>query len=788
MAEAFQPRFVDLVRNITTTVGKGNFVLGPAAMGFASLSAALEPGDSFYYSAISLDKPGEREVGRGTLQPDGTVSRDPINGVLTHFTSGNKTIALIAAAEWFNGMQTGGGAADEISAAGTVADGVDDDRAALLSADSSAEGDGKTLVIRRGVHRVASDLVFTSQVRFVRGARLRPGAGVNLHFAQGYLADDWNHCFDISAAGSSVTGERAPNGYVTPQHFGADPTDASADDRPAIEAATEYAALQPIRDEYAVGLPVKFPHPGDGNYYVTRTRPIYVARTTHWFGETRIYLREYGGVEIRAADGLDAVVFAFHPGGASAPAEYETVADPGAAIPGIGKAFSGLRSRFSDLSFLPESGASVRQGFVHNAVCFFDRCLAAGFSEAGFHAHANTSGSMLNRFAAPGITNAGNSSGSVPASALGYDGTGAVYGNVNGSIYTGCYAQDGAASGNGGAHGFVAHGNNAGTIKYIGCDAAGHQGAGFLENSSVGCELIGCHSAQNAWKVSHGASHYICVKHHVSGAASEPGAGADWRDYWMAVSASEADSAWAPATTYHPSGGVNVCDANSRTSVLAHYTEGGIEAGVVARNHTSVLGGNAPERTPYHGELDSARIEVVKGISSSAIGFGGERTPGNAATAYAASLGTPNSYTGGRLLQFGDAQDNAVNHASRVRLTFSTTRNVYGFENADSATNYLLAFPGSNFSSNGRSGSRAGLLAPNGLIVGDRTSTLSRNVRLFAALNFADITDAKFGAVARGDMWFYAQPSAGGKIGAVCTAGGAIGAGAVLKEWGAIDA
>lgn len=105
MADAFQPKFVDLVRNTTSTQGTGNFTLGPAATGFTSFTAALQAGDSFYYSAIGVDKPAEREVGRGTLQANGSISRSPISGTLTNFSSGTKTIALIAAAEWYGTTQ-----------------------------------------------------------------------------------------------------------------------------------------------------------------------------------------------------------------------------------------------------------------------------------------------------------------------------------------------------------------------------------------------------------------------------------------------------------------------------------------------------------------------------------------------------------------------------------------------------------------------------------------------------------------------------------------------------------
>ena len=111
MADPFQPTFVDLVRNTTMTAGTGNFTLGAAVMGHTSFTAACAAGDSFYYSTIAVDKPTEREVGRGTLLADGTISRDPIGGVRTNFSPGAKTIALIAAAEWYSQIQAGPSAA-----------------------------------------------------------------------------------------------------------------------------------------------------------------------------------------------------------------------------------------------------------------------------------------------------------------------------------------------------------------------------------------------------------------------------------------------------------------------------------------------------------------------------------------------------------------------------------------------------------------------------------------------------------------------------------------------------
>ena len=101
MADGFQPKFVDLVRNYTTSVGTDDFVLGPAVNGFGSFTDACADGDQFYYSAIGIDNPGETEVGRGTLLAGGVIGRDPFSGTRTHFKSGTKAVALVAAAEWF---------------------------------------------------------------------------------------------------------------------------------------------------------------------------------------------------------------------------------------------------------------------------------------------------------------------------------------------------------------------------------------------------------------------------------------------------------------------------------------------------------------------------------------------------------------------------------------------------------------------------------------------------------------------------------------------------------------
>lgn len=102
MTLPFTPRFADLVRTYTHTQGTEAFMPGAAVPGFSSFADALREGDQFYYCAQSVTRPAEREVGRGTLLADGSIAREAVDGALTSFSAGTKTVALVAAAEWFS--------------------------------------------------------------------------------------------------------------------------------------------------------------------------------------------------------------------------------------------------------------------------------------------------------------------------------------------------------------------------------------------------------------------------------------------------------------------------------------------------------------------------------------------------------------------------------------------------------------------------------------------------------------------------------------------------------------
>ena len=87
-----------------------------------------------------MDKPAEREVGRGTLTANGQISRSPIDGAPTNFSNGTKSIALIAAAEWFTQVQSGGGGSSAALATRALLAATPSSQPAVLLAEAGREG------------------------------------------------------------------------------------------------------------------------------------------------------------------------------------------------------------------------------------------------------------------------------------------------------------------------------------------------------------------------------------------------------------------------------------------------------------------------------------------------------------------------------------------------------------------------------------------------------------------------------------------------------------------------
>ena len=172
MADVFQPKFVDLVRNYTTTTGTDGFLLGPAVNGFESFTDACAVGESFYYSALGVDNPADTEVGRGTLLEGGVIGREPISGHKTNFKSGTKTISLVAAAEWFSQLDwaRAGGGPTNVKSFGAKGDGATDDTTAIQAAlDHLDSIGGGALYFPEGRYAVSSYLSVPSHTT-IRGS------------------------------------------------------------------------------------------------------------------------------------------------------------------------------------------------------------------------------------------------------------------------------------------------------------------------------------------------------------------------------------------------------------------------------------------------------------------------------------------------------------------------------------------------------------------------------------------------------------------------------------------
>lgn len=97
-------KYADLVRQYSSTTGTGPFTLTTVPLGFRSFASKLVATDTFYYSAQNLDKPAEVEVGIGTFQSDGTITRAAVGGA-TNFTVGKKSISLVVGSAFFAAVQ-----------------------------------------------------------------------------------------------------------------------------------------------------------------------------------------------------------------------------------------------------------------------------------------------------------------------------------------------------------------------------------------------------------------------------------------------------------------------------------------------------------------------------------------------------------------------------------------------------------------------------------------------------------------------------------------------------------
>ena len=127
-----------------------------------------------------------------------------------------------------------------VGVAGTVGDGTTNDRAAIVSSDSSAVAASLPLMLTPGIYRVSSNLTITSPVWFTAGAIIRPDNGVTVTFAGGIVIAPPSKIFDYSAGGKVVL--KSSWVPVSAKWFGAVGDDVADDTNPLTWWGT-YCAL-----------------------------------------------------------------------------------------------------------------------------------------------------------------------------------------------------------------------------------------------------------------------------------------------------------------------------------------------------------------------------------------------------------------------------------------------------------------------------------------------------------------------------------------------------------------
>ena len=511
--------------------------------------------------------------------------------------------------------------------------------------------------------------------------------------------------------------------------------------RQRLQDAISYVDAASIRDEYASAPDLVFPvadepYVFDGDIIINRNIIIAGAGAVG---------RTINGVNLRFTSNARAGFFLPAPGGRSAVEPYRSE---------IGEhAFSAGRSILRNLDIQPVDAGGVDFGIVHNVPATFDHVRIKRFRRAGFFAHGQTEGG-----AAYGDPN-------------GVGGKGSMWGNTNGSLYLKCVAEQQTEG-----HGFVAQGNNTQIMTYLNCDASTNNGCGFRDNSAIGNHYICCHTAKNTFKVEHGGTCYMPIKPHIAAAENKPGTGQEWRRYWVAVRATIPDEHWTSGKAYRDAGGINVVDdRGSYSMIFSHYTEGGIEFGVIPRANATVIGGVAGGGRIYRGPEATNVNCVGTALSDTPARWRGGDLEGTHkwGSALGSQVHNPDFFEAGH----SDDPDVKVAGKSGIKISYSTIRHAYEFLKGTATHVFSITAEG------WKKGAYVGpghAYFENGVILGGVASA-----RLRAAPSLEALPTGL--RVETGEVFVLTSAKPGGHAFAIVTTGGEIGADAVVKYCGKID-
>jgi hypothetical protein len=285
---------------------------------------------------------------------------------------------------------------------------------------------------------------------------------------------------------------------------------------------------------------------------------------------------------------------------------------------------------------------------------------------------------------------------------------------------------------------------------------------------------------------------YLCIKGHLGTAPAieEPGIGvgdplggsgsAGWRRYWIENTSTDPDARWSTGQFYWPSCGINIADASSNTTIASHYSEGGIEEGIVVRGSTSVVNGIAggTGRVIRHPEYGGNHL----GTSSIMLptGYRG-RSSQNPTIQWGASVGAIGESTDYAMFHMGHGLDNPQFAFSCYKTEWSTNRKAYVTSRPDMAGSIPMELSGYGYNQGGFTGP-GHVVFGEGINLRGGVNETTDYVGLRTVADLADLSTSR--VLTEGEFYFLASPTTDGAFALQCTdpGSGTIATGAVVRE------
>jgi len=318
---------------------------------------------------------------------------------------------------------------------------------------------------------------------------------------------------------------------------------------------------------------------------------------------------------------------------------------------------------------------------------------------------------------------------------------------------------------------------NAGTVKDVNCSANGVWG--IWDSSFLGNTIISCHTELNGVETagptyapstvgtlcSYGGNRYWCGN---PGAASTTVPGTN-SNVWAPMGPGGAHPifpTWTSGKAFIRGGPYFVEEASARSVLIGCYSESGQAPSALSFCAQAIGGLHGAGIDGAFLDMDGGRFTVRR-----KLGFRGTRTTGESTEFYIGANNQP-ELDAGILATFGSSTAGSFEQ----RLKMNTEGTLY--------TDYL----------NGGGTTYWALLGPNSTLTGGRSSGQPYRfyaVEMFLGMNTANARAITYdsaaptsGNHAAGEIVFNCSPTAGGKVGWVCTTTGTPG---TWKAFGAID-